>query len=355
MSRFWSRVIREIEPYVPGEQPQIDGLIKLNTNESPYPPSPRVHEVLSGDDPDKLKLYPDPDARELRQTLADYYQLPLASVFVGNGSDEVLAEMFMAFFQQDQPILFPDITYSFYQVYCQLFSIQSEQVPLADDFSINLDDYAKPCGGVIFPNPNAPTGVPLSLSAIRDFAANNSDTLVVVDEAYIDFGGESAVALVPEFDNILVVQTLSKSRSLAGIRVGFAIGHADLISGLERVKNSFNSYPLDRLAQLAARVAIEDDAYFRECCDRVMNTRQHTAQALTELGFSVLPSAANFVLARPPAGVDASNVMQQLRERKIIVRHFNKPRIKDYLRITIGTDAQMARLIEVLTDLLQTP
>lgn len=352
MSRYWSQVIRDIEPYVPGEQPQVEGLIKLNTNESPYGPSPRVAEVLKGGEVDKLRLYPDPNALALRETIADYYGVPLASVFVGNGSDEVLAQAFMAFFQQPEPILFADITYSFYQVYCQLFGIASRIIPLAEDFCIDLDHYRQPNGGVIFPNPNAPTGMALPLEDIARFARDNRDSVVVVDEAYIDFGGASAVPLTRELDNLLVVQTLSKSRALAGLRVGLAIGHPDLIEGLERVKNSFNSYPLGRLEQLAAKVAFEDDDWFRESRDRVVATRERTRAALLALGFEVLPSQANFVMARPPAPHQAKTMAEQLRDEKILVRYFNKPRIDTFLRISIGTDAEMERLLTVLGELL---
>jgi len=353
MSRYWSQVIRDIEPYVPGEQPQVPGLIKLNTNESPYGPSPRVAEVVQQAAMEQLRLYPDPNAVELRQTIADYYQVPLASVFVGNSSDEVLAQTFMAFFQQSKPLLFADITYSFYQVYCQLFGITSKIMPLAEDFSLRLDDYRQPNGGVIFPNPNAPTGMLLPLEEIARFARANRDSVVVVDEAYIDFGGTSAVALTQELDNVLVIQTLSKSRALAGLRVGLAIGHADLIEGLERVKNSFNSYPLGRLEQAAAKVAFEDEAWFRESCQRVIKTRERTRQTLLALGFTVLPSTANFVMARPPASHTASALAAQLREAKIIVRYFDKPRIDAYLRISIGTEAQMDQLFQVLEELLK--
>ena len=352
MSRYWSQVIRDIEPYVPGEQPQVEGLIKLNTNESPYGPSPRVAEVFKGGEVDKLRLYPDPNAVALRQTIADYYRVPLASVFVGNGSDEVLAQAFMAFFQQPEPILFADITYSFYQVYCQLFGIASRIIPLAEDFCIDLDHYRQPNGGVIFPNPNAPTGMALPLEDIARFARDNRDSVVVVDEAYIDFGGASAVPLTRELDNLLVVQTLSKSRALAGLRVGLAIGHPDLIEGLERVKNSFNSYPLGRLEQLAAKAAFEDDDWFRESRDRVVATRERTRAALLALGFEVLPSQANFVMARPPAPHQAQAMAEQLRDEKILVRYFNKPRIDTFLRISIGTDAEMERLLTVLGELL---
>lgn len=346
MSQFWSEVVRQLEPYVPGEQPQIDGLIKLNTNESPYPPSPRVHAVLDEAAIARLRLYPDPNSRKLKQTLADYYGVTPENVFVGNGSDEVLALSFMAFFQQPKPLLFPDITYSFYKVYCQLFGIAAQKIPLRDDFTIDFADYPTDNGGIIFPNPNAPTAIGKPLADIETLLQRNTQTVVLVDEAYIDFGGETAASLVSRYPNLLVVQTLSKSRALAGMRVGFAIGDKQLIEGLDRVKNSFNSYPLDRLAEAAAVVAFEDETYFRSCRDKVIATREWTIRQLQELGFTVLPSQANFVLAQPTG--DAADLAATLREHKILVRYFNAPRIDKFLRITIGTDEEMERLVEVL-------
>jgi histidinol-phosphate aminotransferase len=350
MSRYWSEVVRQLEPYVPGEQPQIDGLIKLNTNESPYPPSPRVAEVLTADAITRLRLYPDPNSRRLKDTLAEYYRVKSEQVFVGNGSDEVLALLFMAFFQQDQPLLYPDISYSFYKVYCQLFGIAARTIPLRNDFTIDFDDYPRENGGIIFPNPNAPTSIGKPLAEIEALLQRNHDSVVVVDEAYIDFGGETAIALVDRYPNLLVVQTLSKSRSLAGLRVGFAIGHKDLIDGLDRVKNSFNSYPLDRLAEAAAMVAFEDEDYFQACRKQVMATREWTVAELKALGFNVLPSQANFVFAEPPA--DAQTLMAQLREHKILVRYFSTARINRFLRITIGSELEMQTFIKVLKTLL---
>lgn len=346
MSRYWSEVVRQLEPYVPGEQPQIDGLIKLNTNESPYPPSPRVHQVLDAEAVARLRLYPDPNSRKLKATLANYYAVTPEQIFVGNGSDEVLALLFMAFFQQDKPLLYPDITYSFYKVYCQLFGIKADVIPVLDDFTIDFNNYPTDNGGIIFPNPNAPTAICKPLAEIEALLQRNCDSVVVVDEAYIDFGGETAIALVDCYPNLLVVQTLSKSRALAGSRVGFAIGHKDLIDGLERVKNSFNSYPLDRLAEAAAVAAFEDDEYFRACRAKVMATRDWTVTELQTLGFKVLPSQANFVFVEPPG--DAAALMAQLRAHKILVRHFTAPRITQFLRITIGSDMEMQTLIRVL-------
>lgn len=350
MSRYWSEVVRQLEPYVPGEQPQIDGLIKLNTNENPFPPSPAVTSAITPDAIARLRLYPDPNSRRLKDTLADYYQVQADQVFVGNGSDEVLALLFMAFFQQAQPLLYPDISYSFYHVYCQLFGIAATTIPLRDDFTIDFSDYPSANGGIIFPNPNAPTSIGKPLADIETLLERNRHSVVVVDEAYIDFGGETAIALVNHYPNLLVVQTLSKSRSLAGLRVGFAIGHKDLIDGLDRVKNSFNSYPLDRLAEAAAVAAIEDETYFQACRAQVMATRDWTLTELIALGFKVLPSQANFVFVEPPC--DAKLLMAQLREHKILVRYFSAPRINHLLRITIGSDADMKTLIKVLKTLV---
>lgn len=347
MSKFWSQVVRELEPYVPGEQPQIDGLIKLNTNESPYPPSPKVIDVINHDAIDRLRLYPDPNSKKLKNTIASYYKVTAEQVFVGNGSDEVLGLLFMAFFQQDKPLLFPDISYSFYPVYCKLFGITAQTIPLRDDYTIDFADYARANGGIIFPNPNAPTAIGTPLAEIEALLQNNTESVVVVDEAYVDFGAETAIALVDKYPNLLVVQTLSKSRSLAGMRVGFAVGHKDLIDALDRVKNSFNSYPLDRLAEAATVVAFEDDDYFKSCRDKIIATRDWTVSELDKLGFKSLPSQANFVFTEP-VGKNAAEVAQYLREQKILVRYFNKPRINQFLRITIGTDEQMQAMISAL-------
>ncbi|MEN3374250.1 histidinol-phosphate transaminase [Dechloromonas sp. ZS-1] len=355
MSRFWSPVVRDLTPYVPGEQPKIANLIKLNTNENPYPPSPKAVAAMQaelGEDGARLRLYPDPNADLLKQAVARRYGATPDQVFVGNGSDEVLAHAFLALLKHDAPILFPDITYSFYPVYCGLYDIDYETVPLAEDFTLNAADYAgRPNGGIIFPNPNAPTGRVLALDAIADIARANPDSVVVVDEAYIDFGGTTAIPLTRRFDNVLVIHTLSKSRSLAGLRVGYAIGHPALIEALERVKNSFNSYPLDRLAIAGAVAAIEDDAWFADCCRKVIATRETLTAELTQLGFEVLPSGANFVFARH-LGRDAGELAKALRERSIIVRHFKLPRIDQFLRITVGTDAECTALTQALGDIL---
>jgi histidinol-phosphate aminotransferase len=355
MSRFWSQVVRDLTPYVPGEQPRIANLVKLNTNENPYPPSPAVLAAIRaelGDDAARLRLYPDPNADLLKGAIARHHGIEARQVFVGNGSDEVLALAFQALLRHEAPLLFPDITYSFYPVYCGLYGVDHETVPLAADFSIDPAGYCgRRCGGVIFPNPNAPTGRLLALDAVERIVAANPDAVVVVDEAYVDFGGTSAIPLVARHDNLLVVHTLSKSRSLAGLRVGFAVGHPDLIEALERVKNSFNSYPLDRLAIVGAVAAIEDGAWFAECCDKVIATRDRLTADLSSLGFDVLPSAANFIFARHRQR-DAAELAAALRQRGIIVRHFKLPRIDQFLRITVGTDAECAALAAALRDLL---
>jgi histidinol-phosphate aminotransferase len=300
---------------------------------------------------DRLRLYPDPTSAELRQAIADFYRIDSAWVFVGNGSDEVLGHVFNAFFRQDAPILFPDISYSFYPVYCQLYQISYDTVPLSHDFSINVDDYDRMNGGIIFPNPNAPTGCLLALSEIERLLKKNTESVVVIDEAYIDFGGESAVSLVKDYPNLLIVQTMSKSRSLAGMRVGYAIGQADLIEGLIRVKDSFNSYPVDSLASAAGVAAMNDKAYFNETCQAVIDERNKVVAGLEELGFDVLPSAANFVFASHKQ-VDAVEIAAGLRKEGIIVRHFTKPRINQFLRISIGTAGENQQLLSVLDTLV---
>lgn len=351
MDKYWTPLARQLKPYVPGEQPPIPNLVKLNTNENPYPPSPRalaaIHEVSDA----RLRLYPDPDASRLKAAIAARYKVNTDQVFVGNGSDEVLAHAFPAFFQQDRPVLFPDISYSFYPVYCGLYKVEATRVPVNAQFEIDVEAYRQPNGGVILPNPNAPTGIALPLEKIERLLRDNSESVVLIDEAYIDFGGESAVTLVDRYPNLLVVQTLSKSRSLAGIRVGYAIGHPGLITALERVKSSFNSYPLDHLAQAAARAAIEDEAHFSAGCAAIIATRERLVASLTALGFDVLPSSANFVFARHRTQSGAA-LQAGLRAEGVLVRRFDAPRIADHLRITVGTDGECARLIEVLQTLI---
>lgn len=347
MSRFWSPAIQSLIPYTPGEQPKVDGLIKLNTNENPYPPAPGVEAVLRHFDSERLRLYPDPDCLALKQALADTAGLARNQVFVGNGSDEVLALTFMALLRQPKPLLLPETSYSFYNVYIDLFGIDARHIPLTEDFRIDLDAYSGENGGIIFANPNAPTSVSLDLNAICALLERNTDSVVVVDEAYVDFGAESATRLVDQYPNLLVIQTFSKSRSLAGMRVGFAFGHPELIEALERVKNSFNSYPLDMLAQQTAIATLEDKEYFIQCVNQVIETRRWTTERLQQLGFDVLPSHTNFVFTSHPR-VAACELMQYLRDNKILVRHFTKPGINNHLRITIGTDDEMQALIDCL-------
>ncbi len=350
MSKFWSPFVKDLVPYVPGEQPKLAKLVKLNTNENPYGPSPKAIAAMQAEVNDNLRLYPDPNSDRLKQAVADYYGVQTSQVFVGNGSDEVLAHAFHGLFQHGQPLLFPDISYSFYPVYCGLYGIDSVQVPLDEQFQIRVEDYSRPNGGIIFPNPNAPTGCPLALDAIERLLKANPDTVVLVDEAYIDFGGETAISLVDKYPNLLVSQTLSKSRSLAGLRVGIAVGHPDLIEALERIKNSFNSYPLDRMAIAGAAAAFSDKAYFQQTCQQVIDNREVVVAGLEKLGFAVLPSAANFVFARHP-DKDAATLAAGLREQGVIVRHFKQQRIAQFLRITIGTPEQNQALLDALHSL----
>jgi histidinol-phosphate aminotransferase len=350
MSKFWSPFVKDLVPYVPGEQPKLAKLVKLNTNENPYGPSPKALAAMQAELNDNLRLYPDPNGERLKQAVADYYGVQPAQVFVGNGSDEVLAHAFHGLFQHDKPLLFPDISYSFYPVYCGLYGIASEVIALDEQFQIRVEDYARSNGGIVFPNPNAPTGCVLALGAIEQLLTANPDSVVLVDEAYIDFGGQSAIALVDKYPNLLVSQTLSKSRSLAGLRVGFAVGHPDLIEALERIKNSFNSYPLDRLAIAGAAAAFEDRAYFEQTCRQVIESRESVVVGLQALGFEVLPSAANFVFARHPHK-DAATLAAGLREQGVIVRHFKQARIDQFLRISIGAPEQNQALLDALQGL----
>ncbi|MGF6769309.1 histidinol-phosphate aminotransferase [Paraburkholderia sp. GAS199] len=354
MSRFWSDIVHRLTPYVPGEQPTLTHPVKLNTNENPYPPSPRVLDAIRrelGETADSLRRYPDPTARQLRETVANYHGLRVEQVFAGNGSDEVLALTFQALLKHDKPLLFPDVTYSFYPTYARLFEVDYRTIPLDDNFAIDVDDYTTPNGGILFPNPNAPTGRPLPLADIERLVARNTDDVVVIDEAYVDFGAESAIALIDRYPNLLVIQTVSKSRSLAGMRVGFAFGNADLIDALNRVKDSFNSYPLDRLAQVAAVAAYEDEAWFRDSCAKVIASRERLAAGLAALGFNVVPSAANLLFASHKSH-DAAMLTARLREKQIFVRHFNAPRIAQHLRISVGTDAECEILLEALQNIL---
>lgn len=355
MNKYWGTVVQELTPYVPGEQPKLDKLVKLNTNENPFGPSPKVLEAISSATTDRLRLYPDPNSDELKQAIGEYYGLNTDQVFVGNGSDEVLAIVFQALLKHDdpeRPVLFPDITYSFYPVYCNLYGIDYVTVELDELFQIRLRDYLQPNSGIIFPNPNAPTGILLSVEQIAGLLEENTESVVVIDEAYIDFGGESAVGLINQYPNLLIVQTLSKSRSLAGLRVGLALGNAELIEALDRVKNSFNSYPLDYLAQAGAVAAFEDVEYFNDTCQAIIENRESLVSALEQLQFKILPSAANFVFVRH-AHLDADELAAKLREKGIIVRHFNKARISQFLRITVGTLEECQQLIDGLVEIMQ--
>jgi len=354
MSQFWSGIVHELTPYVPGEQPKAQDLIKLNTNENPYGPSPKVIAAITAEATDALRLYPDPNSERLKTVIADYHGLSAAQVFVGNGSDEVLAHVFQALLKHSRPLLFPDITYSFYPVYCGLYGIEYEAIPLDRHFEINIHDYDRPNGGIIFPNPNAPTGIPLELDKIEALLQKNRYSVVVVDEAYVDFGTESAVRLINTYPNLLVTQTLSKARSLAGLRLGFALGHPDLIEALTRVKDSFNSYPVDRLAEAGAIAAMQDADYFEEMREKVIAARDSLVKQMEAIGFVILPSGANFILAKHPS-IDGETLAQKLREQRIIVRHFKKPkRIAPFVRITIGTELEMAQLLKAFTFIVST-
>ncbi|MEO0437174.1 MAG: histidinol-phosphate transaminase [Pseudomonadota bacterium] len=352
MSRFWSSRVHSLHPYTPGEQPKGSDLLKLNTNESPFPPSDRVLDAIRSTTGTQLLRYPDPNATELKQALADAVGLSPDQVFLGNGSDEVLAHVFHGLLARGSGrLLLPDISYSFYPVWCQLYQLAFEQVPLRDDFSIGIEDYAGDAASVLLANPNAPTGVALPLSAIRRLVEASSDRLVVIDEAYIDYGAQSAVPLIKEFDNLLVVQTLSKSRALAGMRIGMAFGQLPLIAGLERVKDSFNSYPLDVLAQRAGVAAVQDKSWLEESRSAVVRLRSQLSSDLETLGFRVLPSQGNFVFVehKDKAGKD---LFDQLREQGIIVRRWDKPRIENFLRISVGTQEQMQRLVAALSSIV---
>ena len=344
-------MVKRTEPYVPGEQVNQQDIVKLNTNENPYPPSPKVMEAIRGEMERNLQLYPSPTADDLRETIGRQYGLTADEVFVGNGSDEVLAFSFMAFFEPGQPIRFPDVTYSFYPVYAKLFDIPYEEVPLNEDFTLQIDKFFQSEGGVILPNPNAPTSLYAELDLIEEIVKNNPDQVVIIDEAYIDFASKSAAELIQQYDNLLVVQTTSKSRSLAGLRVGFAMGNRSLIDALIRIKDSFNSYTLDRLGTCRSQAAFEDEAYFKEITAKIIATRNETTVALKQLGFTVLPSQANFVFACHET-VSAERLYNELKKEGILVRYFNKPGIDNYLRMTIGTDEQMERLVVKLTEIL---
>ncbi len=345
--KAWQENIRKVVPYTPGEQPNKPGMIKLNTNENPYPPSPLVARALQEMDDDSLRLYPDPTAASLTGAIAKRYGVSQDQVFVGVGSDDVLAISFLTFFNSEKPIFFPDITYSFYPVWAELYRIPYETKALREDFSIDPKDYYAENGGVVFPNPNAPTSRYESLDLIEDILCHNQDVIVIVDEAYIDFAGESALSLLDKYENLLIVQTFSKSRSMAGMRIGYAIGSPQLIRAMNDVKYSFNSYTMNRTSLAAGSAAIEDEDYFRECVGRIKKTRDEAEKKFARLGFSYPEPGANFIFVTHPA-IHAKDLFTALREANIYVRYFDKPRINEYLRVTIGTDEQMNRLFDFL-------
>ncbi len=350
--QFWSTLAQGLSPYTPGEQPRIEGLVKLNTNESPLPPSPRALEAMHEATNDSLRLYPDPESNTLRQTLAAYHGLSAHNVFVGNSSDEVLAHTFQALLKHDRPLLFPDVTYSFYPVWAKLYGIDFQTIPVDEDMRIVIDDYRRnSAGAIVFANPNAPTGIALPLDAIRTLLDQNAGIPVVVDEAYVDFGGESAIPLIADHPNLLVVRTFSKSRALAGLRVGYALGAPSLIEALSRVKNCFNSYPVNRIALAGAIASVEDEGYFQAGLKTIVAERENMAAQLRALDFALLPSSANFVFARHKSAGGAE-LAQALRDRAVLVRNFSAPRIEDFLRITVGTAEQTGKLIAALRDIL---
>ncbi len=350
--KLWKNNIRDIEPYVPGEQPQESNVIKLNTNESPFPPSPEAIKAISALNTDNLRKYPSFVCPELKAALMRNYTVKEDELFLGNGSDEVLALCFMTFFNSDKPVLFPDVTYSFYPVWCDLYNIPYETIPLDDSFKIRKEDYYKPNGGVVIANPNAPTGVFMPLDELEDIIQHNSDVIVIVDEAYVDFGGTSAIDLIHKYDNLVVVQTYSKSRNLAGIRVGYAAMQSELTAALEAVKNSFNSYTINTLSQTAAAASALDKDYFNKCTTAIKDNRIYTTTELSKLGFDTLPSSANFIFTTNPK-VHAKDIFEYLKSKKIYVRYFNKPRINEYLRITIGTREEMTALVDALKEYIK--
>ncbi len=352
MSKYWSEITKNIEPYVCGEQPKDKKYIKLNTNENPYPPSPKVLEAIKSAANGDLRLYPDPNCDNLREVIAQYYNLNKEQIFIGNGSDEVLAFSFLAFFNAGETIIFPDISYSFYPVYADLYNINYKLAKLDEEFSIPVSELMTDNGGVVIPNPNAPTGKYLDVDLIKKILDYNSDKVVIIDEAYIDFGGTSVVGLIKDYPNLLVIQTLSKSRSLAGIRLGFALGQEELIEGLNRIKNSFNSYTIDRVAAIAGTEAIKDESYFKECVCKIINSREKVTEELIRLGFNVIPSKANFIFATHSI-YPANELFTRLREKSVLVRYFNKDRINNYLRITIGSEEEMDLFVEKVEEIIK--
>lgn len=347
----WENNVRRVVPYVPGEQPKDTNVVKLNTNENPYPPSPNVRKALDDFDCGKMRLYPDPEASVLVDAIAENYGVKPEQVFVGVGSDDVISMAFLTFFNSDKPVLFPDVTYSFYDVWAEVYRIPYKQMPLDENFRINAKDYMTENGGIIFPNPNAPTGVLESVDMIEEIVKANPDSVVMIDEAYIDFGGKSCLPLIEKYDNLLVIQTFSKSRSMAGMRIGYAMGNEKLIKYMNDVKFSINSYTMNHITQICGAEAVKDKAYFEEHVNKIIDSREYTKKKLTELGFTFPDSMSNFIFAKHESA-DANEIFAKLKEKKIFVRHWNKPRISDYLRISIGTPEEMEKLISALGEIL---
>lgn len=345
MSREWTKNLRNIEPYVPGEQSKDKDIVKINANENPYPPSPKAAEVLKSFDTNKLRFYPSANSTKLKEAIAKYYKVDVSNVFVGNGSDDVLAVAFQSFFNSEKPIVYPDLTYSFYPVWCSLFGIKYKNYPVGDDFRINPEDYKEKNGGVVIPNPNAPTSLGEGLDFVEKILDYNQDSVVIIDEAYVDFGGTSSVPLIEKYENLLVTGTFSKSRSLAGLRIGFAIGSKALIDVMEAVKNSYNSYTVDSLSIEMGAASIEDDEYFKSTCKKVIKTRERVTLELEKLGFDVLDSQTNFIFATHNKH-NMKLLFEYLKTQKVFIRYFSLPRIENYVRITIGTNEEMDIFLE---------
>ena len=345
MSREWTKNLRNIEPYVPGEQSKDKDIVKINANENPYPPSPKAAEVLKSFDTNKLRFYPSANSTKLKEAIAKYYKVDVSNVFVGNGSDDVLAVAFQSFFNSEKPIVYPDLTYSFYPVWCSLFGVKYKNYPVGDDFRINPEDYKEKNGGVVIPNPNAPTSLGEGLDFVEKILDYNQDSVVIIDEAYVDFGGTSSVPLIEKYENLLVTGTFSKSRSLAGLRIGFAIGSKALIDVMEAVKNSYNSYTVDSLSIEMGAASIEDDEYFKSTCKKVIKTRERVTLELEKLGFDVLDSQTNFIFATHNKH-NMKSLFEYLKTQKVFIRYFSLPRIENYVRITIGTNEEMDIFLE---------
>lgn len=345
MSREWTKNLRNIEPYVPGEQSKDKDIVKINANENPYPPSPKAIEVLKSFDTNKLRFYPSANSTKLKETIAKYYKVDVSNVFVGNGSDDVLAVAFQSFFNSEKPIVYPDLTYSFYPVWCSLFGIKYKNYPVGDDFRINPEDYKEKNGGVVIPNPNAPTSLGEGLDFVEKILNYNQDSVVIIDEAYVDFGGTSSIPLIDKYENLLVTGTFSKSRSLAGLRIGFAIGSKALIDVMEAVKNSYNSYTVDSLSIEMGAASIEDDEYFKSTCKKVIKTRERVTLELKKLGFDVLNSQTNFIFVTHNKH-NMKSLFEYLKTQKVFIRYFSLPRIENYVRITIGTNEEMDIFLE---------